>query len=506
MSLTLSHSLRRAEQLFASREAVVCDQTRLSFAEFAERCRRLATGLTRLGIEPGDRVATLMHNCHRHLEAYSAIPAVGAIIVPLNTRLELAEQIEILRDCRPRILIADQANWKIASALAGDIPTVLRAPLDYERLIDESDPADFSLAIDETDPAALFYTGGTTGVPKGVVLSHRNLVTNAYNMIIGAGYDECDRFLHVAPMFHLADGSSIYALTWRGACHVILPRFDPPRVLRTIERERITCIIMVPTMIHALINHPEVETSDLGSLRLILHGGAPINTTLLRQAVDKLGCSFTQAYGLTEGSSHIALLPHEERLLDSGRIRSVGRAAMGVEIEVRRPDGSACAAGEVGEITARGPNMTHGYWNRPEETAASTDNGWFHTGDLGYLDGEGYIYLVDRIKDMVISGGENVYCIEVEETLSAHPALRAAAVIGVPDQVWGERVHAVVVTHPGQQIEADELRSFCRERMAGYKCPRSIEVVDALPLSGAGKVLKRVLRQRHQATIQPERE
>jgi long-chain acyl-CoA synthetase len=506
MSLTLSHALRHAEQLFGPREAVVCSQTRLSFDTFAERCRRLAAGLTRLGVEPGDRVAVLMQNCHRYLEAYTAVPAAGAIIVPLNTRHEISEQAVILDDCRPRLLIVDDANEDIAGRLTGRVPTVIHTPTDYEPLLEQGSPSDLTFPIDEQDPAAIFYTGGTSGAPKGVVLSHRNLVTNAYNMIIGAGYDENDRFLHVAPMFHLADGSSIYALTWRGARHVILPRFDPAQVLKTIEQERITCVIMVPTMIHALINHPDIETRDLRSLRLVLHGGAPITTSLLRQAVERLDCSFTQAYGITEGSSHIALLPHEERLLDDRRVRSVGRARMGVEIKVRREDGSSCEPGEVGEVTARGPNMTCGYWNRPEETAAVLKNGWFRTGDLGYLDAEGYIYLVDRAKDMVISGGENVYCIEVEETLSAHPALQAAAVIGVPDPVWGERVHAVIVLHPDQQVDADTLREFCRQRIAGYKCPRSIEIVDALPLSGAGKVLKRVLRERYQATLQREEE
>lgn len=505
MPPALSHSLHHAEQLFGAKEAVVCGENRFSFSAFAERCRRLASGLIQLGVEPGDRVAILMNNCHRYLEAYTAIPAIGAIIVPLNTRHRLAEQVVILDDCRPRLLIADQASEEIAAALADHVPDLLRAPDEYEQLLHASEPGDLSLQLDEEKPAALFYTGGTTGTPKGVVLSHRNLVTNAYNMTIGAGYDECDRFLHVAPMFHLADGSSIYALTWRGACHVILPRFDPGRVLKTIEQERISCTIMVPTMIHALVNHPTAETADLSSLRLILHGGAPITTDLLRQSVAKLGCSFTQAYGLTEGSSHIALLPNEECLLQDQRVRSAGRAVMGVEIAARRPDGSVCHPGEIGEITARGPNMTRGYWNRPDETAAAIEHGWFKTGDLGYLDDEGYIYLVDRAKDMVISGGENVYCIEVEETLSTHPALQAAAVIGVPDQRWGERVHAVVVPYPDHQVDAESLHEFCRQRIADYKCPRSIEVVDTLPVSGAGKVLKRVLRERRRASVQPEK-
>ena len=504
MPLTLTDPLRHAERLFASRDAVVCGDTRLTFAEHARRCRQLASGLLGLGIEPGDRVAVLMHNCHRYLEVYTAVPAVGAMIVPLNTRHTIGEHAEILGDCRPSLLIADETHEEIAHDLVGRDSNVLIAPRGFEELIDASQPFDLAFPVSEEDPAALFYTGGTTGTPKGVILSHRNLVTNAFNMTIGAGYREEDRFLHVAPMFHLADGSSIYALTWRGACHVILPRFDPTTVLRTIERERITCTIMVPTMINALVNHPAIETTDLSSLRLILHGGGPITTNLLRRAVAALDCSFTQAYGITEGSSHIAMLPREELLLDDDRIRSVGRAVMGVEIEVRGPDGALRAPGDVGEITARGPNMTRGYWDRPDDTSAALRNGWFHTGDLGYLDDQGYVYLVDRAKDMIVTGGENVYCIGVEEILSGHPSLQAAAVIGVADAVWGERVHAVVVPRSDQQVDVESLRQFCRERMADYKCPRSIEIVDSLPVSGAGKVLKRVLRQRHEMSFQPE--
>ncbi len=504
MPLTLSDPLRHAERLYASREAVICGETRLSFAEMALRCRKLASGLIRLGVAPGDRVAVLMQNCHRYLEIYTAVPAIGAIIVPLNTRHSYAEQTVMLNDCLPELLIADETNADIARRLARNGVDLLLAPHDYEELIAGSTPSDLAVPIDEESPAALFYTGGTTGSPKGAVLSHRNLVTNAFSMTIGAGYNEDDRFLHVAPMFHLADGSSIYALTWRGACHVIQPRFDPASLVQTIERERVTCSIMVPTMINALVNHPASKTTDITSLRLILHGGGPMTTSLLRRAVATLRCSFTQAYGLTEGSSHIALLPREELLLDDRRIRSAGRAVMGVEIEARRPDGSVCDPGEIGEIAVRGPNMTRGYWNRPDETAAAIRNGWFHTGDLGYLDEHGYVYLVDRVKDMVISGGENIYCIEVEETLSAHPSLQVAAVIGVDDPVWGERVHAVVVPRPGQQVDAEALRAFCRERIAAYKCPRTIEVVDALPLSGAGKVLKRVLRDRYKEQTQPE--
>ncbi|MGH2352784.1 MAG: class I adenylate-forming enzyme family protein, partial [Chloroflexota bacterium] len=374
---------------------------------------------------------------------------------------------------------------------------VLPAPEDYEQLVTASAEVEVGDEVAEEDLAGLFYTGGTTGKPKGVMLTHRNLVANAFHMSIGAGYGEADTFLHAAPMFHLADGSSIYALTWLGARHVFLPAFDPAATLDLIGRERVTCTILVPTMINAVVHHPQVAEADLRSLRLILHGGAPIAAELLRRAVTTLGCSFTQAYGLTETSSLAAMLPREERLLDDGRSRSAGRAVMGLELAVRRPDGAECPPGEVGEVTARGPNVTSGYWNQPEQTAEALRDGWLWTGDLGRADHEGYLYLVDRRKDVIISGGENVYSVEVEAAVCAHPAVQEAAVIGVPDETWGERVHAVVVVRPGHTLDVAGLLAFCKERIAGYKCPRSMEVLAALPKSGAGKVLKRELRAQH---------
>ncbi len=499
MSLLLTSALRRAEALFGAREGVVCGEVRLSYSDFGDRIRRLAAGLGQLGIGPGDRVATLLRNCHRYLEAYIAIPALGAAIVPLNTRHTVREHRAILADCGARLLLFDEVFVDLAGQLSETVERVLLVPEEYERLVASSDPIELEDRVDEDDLAGIFYTGGTSGAAKGVMLSHRNLVTNALHMTVAAAYDERDTFLHAAPMFHLADGSSIHALTWRGARHVVLPSFEPGTVLETMSRERVTCTIMVPTMIAALVSHPSVTTTDLSALRLILHGGAPITTDLLNRAVGSLDCSFTQAYGLTEASSHVAMLQHEERLLDDPRLRAAGRPVMGIELQVRRSDGSMCPPREIGEVVVRGPTVTSGYWNNPEETARVLRDGWFWTGDLGYLDEEGYIYLVDRAKDMIISGGENVFSVEVEDVIGTHPAVAAVAVIGVPDPIWGERVHAVVVPQSDQQVDLGALQSHCRERLAGYKCPRSVEFVDSLPLSGAGKVLKRVLRARYQS-------
>lgn len=496
MQLLLSSALRHAEDLFGNQEAVVCGRKRLTYREFGARSRRLAAGLCRLGVRRGDRVATLLPNCHRYLEAYAAIPGLGSIIVPLNTRHTVREHRAVLADCGARLLLLDGARRNLAADLAGAVNSVVIVPDDYERLVAANTPMAFDDGADADDLAAIFYTGGTTGPAKGVMLSHRNLVLNAWQMIVGAGYDERDVFLHAAPMFHLADASSIYALTWRGARQVILPTFDPDAVLAQIARERVTCTILVPTMIAALLDRPALATTDRRSLRLILHGGAPIAADLLRRAIAAFGCSFMQAYGLTEASSHVALLPREEELLDDPRGRSTGRATLAVDLRIRRPDGAVCDPGEVGEVTVGGATVTRGYWNNPEATASAIRDGWFWTGDLGRLDDEGYVYLVDRAKDVIISGGENIYPREVEALLETHPAVATAAVIGVPDPTWGERVHAVVALRPGQRADPATLQAHCKARLAGYKCPRSVEFVDALPVSGAGKVSKRALRPR----------
>ena len=499
MQLLVTDSLRRAERLYGRGEAATCGEVRLTYAEFGARCRALAAALHRRGVGRGDRVATLLANCHRYLEAYIAVPLLGAAIVPLNTRHAAREQRAVLEDCGARLLLVDETHRDRAGELATAVGDVLLAPDEYERALAVGGEIESGPAIDEDDLAAIFYTGGTTGRAKGVMLSHRNLVANAFHITVWAGYDERDTHLHAAPMFHSADAASIFALTWRGARHAFAPSFEPGAVLDLIARERVTCTVLVPTMIGMIVDHPAVETADLRSLRLVIHGGAPISGALLGRAVETLGCSFTQAYGLTEASSHLAALPREETLLGDRRARSAGRAVMGVELVVRRPDGAPCAPGEVGEVTGRGPNFTRGYWNRPEETARALRDGWFWTGDLAHMDEEGYVYIVDRAKDMIISGGENVYSVEVEEAISAHPAVLEAAVIGVPDETWGERVHAVVVPRPGQALDEAGLRAFCRERIAGYKCPRSVEFVDVLPKSGPGKVLKRELRARHWA-------
>jgi long-chain acyl-CoA synthetase len=487
-------ALRRAEKLFATKTAVVDADVLLTYGELAGRCRRLASALAGLGVARGERVAVLMANGHRYLECLFAVPGTGAAVVPLNNRLAVPEFRYILGDAGVRVLVVDEAHAALGEQLAEDVERVVRAPDRYEELVAGADEVPLGDGVGEDDLAGLFYTGGTTGAAKGVMLSHRNLMANALHITISLGYSERDVYLHCAPMFHLGDGASTFSVTWVGGTHVFVPAFDPGLVLETIAREKVTHTLMVPTMLAAMNGHPAASTADLSSMRLVLHGAAPIAGELLRRSIETFGCSFSQGYGMTEGAPAVTMLTQEERLVDDERLRSAGREIVGVEMAVMREDGSPCGVGEVGEVVARGPNFMLGYWNKPEETAAALREGWYWTQDLGYLDDDGYLFLVDRAKDMIISGGENVYSIEVEDAIMSHPAVLECAVVGLPDDTWGERVHAAVVLKPGSVLDAEALVAHCTERIARYKSPRSVEFLDELPKSGAGKILKRELR------------
>ncbi|MDP9101356.1 MAG: long-chain fatty acid--CoA ligase [Actinomycetota bacterium] len=496
-SMTLWETLRRAEQLRRDQPAYVDAGHTATYRDLAERCRSLAGALHGAGVGIGDRVALLMGNGHRYLECYFAVPGMGAIMVPLNNRLALPELRYILEDAGVHTLIADDSYAETARDLASSVKQVLVGAEQYESALASALPAALPADIHEDDLAGLFYTGGTTGVAKGVMLTHRNLLANAMHITVALEYSERDVYLHAAPMFHLADGASTYSVTWVGGCHTFLPSFDAGATIDIIGRERVSAVLLVPAMLTAITEHPRAASADFSSLRMVLHGAAPIASTLLRKSIAVMGCSFAQGYGMTEVAPLATVLTREEDLVDAERLRSAGREIMGVEVTVRRPDGGKVDVGEVGEVVLRGPNVMRGYWNKPEATTEVLVDGWYWTRDLGYLDDAGYLFLVDRAKDMIISGGENVYSIEVEEAICTHDAVLEVAVVGVPDERWGERVHAAIVLRPGKTLDAEELKAHCAQLIAGFKCPRSIEFLDALPRSGAGKILKRDIRDRH---------
>lgn len=506
--MNVTHGLRRALQINPNGLSTVFGERRRTWRETGARVARLAGGMAALGVAPGDRVAVLALNSDRYLELYLAAGWAGAVIVPLNIRWSALENEDALRDCRAKLLFVDKAFLAIGQALGKAIPELKLVfaddggtPADlvgYEALAEHGAPAPDAMRQGE-DLAGIFYTGGTTGRSKGVMLSHHNLMANALNALGEGLWPGSSIYLHAAPMFHLANGAAMYSILLSGGSNVIIPSFTPEGVMAAIQAGRVTDVLLVPTMIQMFVDHPALSSYDLSSLTGISYGASPISEAVLDRASRALpGVRFTQAYGMTELSPIATLLHWKEHIGEArakGRHRGAGRATLGCEVRVVDGDDKPVANGTVGEIVVRGDTVMMGYWERPEETARAVIDGWMHTGDGGYMDDDGFIYVVDRVKDMIISGGENVYSVEVENAIARHPAVAQCAVIGIPSEAWGEQVHAVVVTRPGAALAGDELIAFCKTLIAGYKCPRSVDVrQEPLPLSGAGKILKRELR------------
>ncbi len=512
-------NLRRTVNNFPDAPAIIDGSIRMNWREYDLETRHVAAGLVALGARPGDRTAILAFNSYRYAILYYAVIRIGAILVPLNTRFSPAEHVYTLNDSGATILIIDDTFLPLVEILAPQLQTVRQ----YLHMGNSSTPQEMQeyqavlaagrnqttykdVQPDEDDVIGLFYTGGTTGNPKGVMLTHKNLMSNHLQILATCPFPIPLNHLHVAPMFHLADGVFVFMVTLLGGCHTIVPTFDPVTVLETIQRERITHIMLVPTMINMMVQVSTIGDYDLSSLQRIIYGASSIPLEVLKKAMSVFPCEFVQAYGMTEVSPILTLLLGEEHRKavsaapdspEAHRLLSAGQPIVGVDVRIVDERGQEVAIGGIGEVVARGPNVMKGYWNQAEETAVGLRDGWMHTGDLASRDDYSFFYIVDRKKDMIISGAENIYSAEVENALYTHPAVLEAAVIGVPDPKWGERVHAVVALKSGHQVTTEELIGTCRERIAGYKVPRSIELVDALPKSGAGKILKRTLREKY---------
>ncbi len=503
--LTFADPLIRAEQCFAKALAVVDGTRRLSFGELVERCRRLA-GAIRAATQRGDRVAVLAANSHRVLELYLATPSAGRLIVPLNTRLAQPELAYALQDSAARILLTDWPASRLGE-LSGLVERViLLGDDDYEQWIASAPAAELGADVDENDVAGLFYTGGTTGTAKGVMLTHRNKLADTLHLQTCVRLTSDDSWLVLSPMHHAAGTFHALLCVWLGARQILIPGFDAGPVLDLVERERVTVIFGVPAMLAAMVDEQAKRARDTSSLRLMGYGAAPASSRLLAAFHERFpGAELVSMYGATELAPMGTALEHMERFIGTDRVRSAGRAIAGVRIRVVDEEIKDLAAGEIGQVIVRGPNVMKGYWNKPEQTASVLRDGWYHTGDLGYLDAEGCLQLVDRAKDMIVSGGENVYSTEVEEALYRHPDVFECAVFGVPDPQWGEAVRAVVVLRgeasrdgaapDAVAPDAAALREHCRELLGGYKVPKLIEIrSEPLPRSAAGKVLKRELR------------
>jgi len=508
----LSWPLERAARLYGNGTALIDGDRSVTYEQLSLRVGGLGAALTELGVPPGGRVGVLALNSLAHAECWLGVPAFGRVLVDLNVRLTVEELAFMLEDSATEVLLVDDQRLEIGCALLescsslrvlvheGPVPSRDGA-LAYEELI--ARPAASVPGMGEHDLATISYTGGTTGRPKGVMLSHGNLLANARHNLVATGHRHEDRFLHIPPMFHVAGTSNIFAATWVGATQVILPRFDARAVAETIERERITHAVLVPTMLAMLLDDLEQQPADLSSLRNVQYAASPISPELQRRVLESFSCELAQFYGMTETAPTVShCTPEDHRRGAAGeepyrtRLRSMGAPVPGVQVQIRGLDDTELGSGEVGEIWVRGPNVMLGYWKRPQATEAALVDGWYRSGDAAYADQDGYLYMVDRLKDMIISGGENVYSVEVESTLVEHPCVREAAVFGVPDARWGEAVHAVAVVAPGEDLASEDLIAHCRRHIAGYKVPRSIELrTTPLPKSGAGKILKRELRE-----------
>jgi acyl-CoA synthetase (AMP-forming)/AMP-acid ligase II len=515
--MPLHELLPKAAKLFPRREAVVCGAFRCDYRTFADRVWRLGRALCGLGLRRGDRVGILHQNCHIFLETYFAAAHLGLILVPLNFRLSAQELAMILNDSQCRLLIAQPVFQEKVRELPGLVPSLERTvwtqnpdprnipakDLEYERLLqDQAGTPLPELPIRDEEVAHLYYTSGTTGRPKGVMLTHRNVKSHALGTIADLHLTDSDHWFHVAPLFHLADAWATFAITWVGGKHVIQPAFDPVCVLRLIQEERITITNLIPTMLNLMVNHSEVGKFDYSSLRVLLSGGAPIAPEVVRRIIDTFQCDYIQTYGMTETSpyltvsilkNHLRDLPREEQLAFKS---STGREFINVSLRVVDEQGRDVARDnrQVGEIIVKGDTVTPGYWNLPEETARAFKDGWLLTGDLAVVNEEEYVTIVDRKKDVIITGGENVHSTEVENVLYMHPAVLEAAVIGVPDPKWGEVVKACVVRRPGMEATEEAIIAFCKQNLAHYKAPKSVDFLDALPRTGSGKIYKRGLR------------
>ncbi len=517
--MILTDTLKKAYKFFPQKEAVVCGGRRWTYQQFYDRILRLSICLKGLGVGKNDKVAVLLPNCHYFLEAYYGVAQIGAISVPINYRLSPGEIAFILEDSESKILIVDPMFEKKVEAIREKTRRIERilwtgeektppGPLDLnvekalQKAGDDSLPGIF---VSEEDVAQIYYTSGTTGRPKGVMLSHKNVTTHALGTIAEVHLTDSDVWVHVAPLFHLADAWATWAITWVGGTHVLVREFSPKVVLETIEKERVTLTNLIPTMLNLMVNHPDAGSYDYRSLRVLLSGGAPIAPEVVRKIVETFKCDYVQTYGMTETSPYLTLsllkehlrrLPYHDQLRFKAK---TGREFIAVQLKVVNDQGQQIKTNdkEVGEIIVKGDTVTKGYWKLPEETAKSIRDGWLYTGDLAIMDEEGYVTIVDRKKDMILTGGENVYSTEVENVLYMHSAVLECAVIGIPDAKWGEAIKGIVVLKPGQKASEDEIIRFCKEKIAHYKVPKSIDFVEALPRTGSGKIHKKGLKDKY---------
>ena len=510
--MVVGDMLLRSARKFPGKIAVVSEGVAMSYQTLNERVNRLGNALIKKGLRKGDRIGVIVHNGYQFIETYFAAAKTGGIFCPYNNHLKERELHDVINYSSPKFLFLDADFGDTIHSMKDRLESLghlicLQNPRwpsveDYEGLLSQGDKKDPGISISDNDVVSIFFTAGTTGRPKGAMHTHRHVLSNAAAGVIELkdSYDE--RVLISFPMYHVSCEDNI-------GRHFFMPntiftkregQFDPRGVLELLSRERITMCQFVPTMINALLQCQDIQRYDLSSLRLILYAGAPMPVELLKRALQQLKCGFAQFYGQTETGPIITVLPPEDHVLEGSekqmkKLASAGRPALNYEVKIMNEQGKDVPVGEVGEIIVKSEAMMKRYWRLPKESREKLKDGWLHTGDLGKLDEDGYVYIVDRKHDMIISGGVNIYPREVEEVLYQHPSVLEASVVGVPDDYWGEAVKAVLVFRQGATASEEEIIKFCGEHLAGYKKPKSVEFWKELPKSSQGKILKRSIRE-----------
>ncbi|MBI3953196.1 MAG: long-chain-fatty-acid--CoA ligase [Chloroflexi bacterium] len=505
-----------ATSICPDKEAIVFEGQRIPYSQLGERVNRLANVLRRFGVGKGDRVAFLNVNCPHAAESYFATAKVGGVYVPLNFRARAEELQYMIDTAGAQVLVVGARYVPLIEQVRQRLPSVKhfissegRAAgyHEYEALLAESSAEDVSADISDEDITIIMYTAGTTGFPKGVVLNHNSFGIYVTNNVTPADPDTVEKNILTVPLYHIAGLQAQLAAIYGGRTLIMQRQFEAADWLRLVEQERVSRAMMVPTMLKQLLEHPDFKQRDLSSLKVITYGAAPMPLEVIKRAVKELpNARFINAFGQTESASTITMLGPEDHVLEGSdeevdkklkRLSSIGKPMDDVTIQIMDEEGNFLEAGQVGEIVATGPRIMSGYWKDEEKTKATLKDGWLHTGDLGYMDEDGYIFLAGRAKDMIKRGGEMVSPEEVENVLQSHPAIDEAAIIGVPDDTWGELVRAVVVKRPHSRVSAEELIEFCHQRLASFKKPESVVFVDELPRNPMGKVLKRVLREQY---------
>ena len=509
---TFAHIIHRHALLYPDKEAFVYGSERITFSEFNARVNSLVHALQTMGVKKGDTIGILSWNCLGYVEVYGAAMKGGFIASPFNTRLKERELeylinyseadtifvgpelIDIANQLRPRL-----SKVKNFISFEASVPDMIY----HHDLLTSYPNAEPDVQVDEDDPVGVIYTSGTTGVPRGALYTHRCLIDDSTTLAMDMNLYPGHKRILITPLFHIAGNTHFRSTLYIGGCNIIMKFFDAAATLQTIQDEQATHMDIVPTHLAAMLNVPDLNKYDISSLKFMWYGASPMPLEVLKKGMKVFGPIFAQGYGQSETGPAISHMSKEDHnVLDrpereQKKLMSAGRPDIGVQVRILDDEGNDVEPGEVGEITVRSKHIMVEYWHKPDETKEILINGWIHTGDMGYYDDEGYIYIADRKKDMIISGGENVYPREVEEVLYQHPAIQEAAVIGIPDPYWVEKVHAVVATRKGASTTPEELIAFCKKHLAGYKAPKTIEFVDSLPKNPAGKILKRELREKY---------